>query len=59
MHTVVDFIKKVFKVDGKVETMPVQEYSFNGACVKVTDKERGTFYVAIIPENHLKNKKSN
>ena len=54
MKKILDFAKEAFCVDGEAEAQPAQEYSFNGACIKLTDSKRGTFYVAIIPENKLK-----
>jgi len=54
MIEVLDFVKEAFCIDGEIEVQPAQKYSFEGVCMKLTDSKRGTFYVAIIPENKLK-----
>lgn len=53
LQDVLDFTKMAFCIDGEIEPMPAKVYSFDGVPMKLTDSKRGTFYVAIIPEDGL------
>ncbi len=47
------FLKMAWCIDGPCEMQPLAKITFRGPYFKLTDSRKGTFYVALIPENLL------
>jgi len=51
------FLKEVFCIDGKCETLFIKNIIYSGPCFKLTDSARGEFYVVLLRKDDIEQNK--